>query len=167
MVCIHSSIMFDPGTVCFVQSNLVVPDSVVLRSCCTEIPPDHRVSPTSPASPVPFTTVSSQIPIARHWCIINPLQILPFDQTLDLLLDHGHVRFEPAHELVDRLIDELGVRRLLPLPVTFVRILINSAGQELRLTSWFAQWQPRPQSRGCHCSSSRSPYAPYHSRRGC
>lgn len=51
-----------------------------------------------------------KILITRHSRLLNPLQILPLNQTLNLLLNHIDIRLELRAQLTNRLSEELSVR---------------------------------------------------------
>lgn len=63
---------------------------------------------------------SSHVAVHRHGGFLHALQVLAFDQALNLLLDHAHVGPELAAELGQGLGDELGMRELLALSVGVV-----------------------------------------------
>lgn len=69
-----------------------------------------------------------QVPVSRHRRIIDPLQILALNKTLDLFFDHRYVRLELATQLCQRLGNELCVGKLFALPVNLLAFIRPGAG---------------------------------------
>jgi hypothetical protein len=84
-------------------------------------PPSPSPSPSTPEKKKEERAVEnrssalSQVAIRRQLGILDTLQVLTLNQTLNLLLDHGDIRFKLLTQLRKRLIDELLMRKLLAL----------------------------------------------------